>query len=259
MNQNQPIRQAPAAAKAKAGRQGEKGFSAVALIIIVGILVFAGAFGVRYFTKKTDETANWETYVNTKFGYTLQYPPPSKNLAFEDGFVGLNYKSFIAQGGKLTYEQFYEKEIEETEEIKISIPEQNVANSHFDVFVISADSLTEAQAKQSTTQILDAYAEQIWAFNKERNKENQYAPTDRLVTDLKRVSLDGRPAYSFSASWGFAVPFPRGGYRGYIFEKSDNVHNFIITIDDQKNVFILDFSDGYKTTEQILGTFKFTK
>lgn len=237
----------------------KKGFSAAALIIIVGILVFAGAFGVRYFTKKADETANWKTYANTKFGYTLQYPPPKENLSFEDGFVGLGYQSFIGQGGKLTYEQFYEKIREETEEIQIFIPEQNVALSHFEVLVISADHLTEVQAKQSTTQILDAYAQQIWAFNKERNKENQYVPTDRLVTDLKRVSLDSRSAYSFSASWGFAVPFPRGGYRGYIFEQSDNVHNFIITIDDQKNVFILDFSDGYKTAEQILRTFKFTK
>lgn len=35
-----------------------KGFSAVALIIIVGVLVFAGALGVRYLTQKSeDETA----------------------------------------------------------------------------------------------------------------------------------------------------------------------------------------------------------
>lgn len=40
--------------------KNEKGFSVVALIIIVGILVFAGAFGIRYFTKKADETANWK-------------------------------------------------------------------------------------------------------------------------------------------------------------------------------------------------------
>lgn len=52
----------------------QKGFSVIVLIIIAGILVFAGAFGVRYFTKKADETANWKTYKNDELGIEFKYP-----------------------------------------------------------------------------------------------------------------------------------------------------------------------------------------
>lgn len=68
--------------------QTQKGFSAIALIIIVGILVFVGAFGVRYFTKKADETAGWKIYKNEKFGFTLKYPPQWESVHAGDVITG---------------------------------------------------------------------------------------------------------------------------------------------------------------------------
>ena len=83
----------------------QKGFSAATLIIVVGILVFAGAVGVRYLTKKApDETANWKTYQNENFGFEFRYPSAGWHLQEKANTPGtLQHEfaiEFISETGK---------------------------------------------------------------------------------------------------------------------------------------------------------------
>lgn len=88
-----------------------KGFSAVVLIIIVGVLVFAGAFGVRYLFKEKpqqpiteDETANWKTYRNNQIGFEFKYPPAEWRLQEKENIPGILPHEFsidfISETGK---------------------------------------------------------------------------------------------------------------------------------------------------------------
>lgn len=66
-------------------RQAQKGF--IPIVILVAAVVFAGVVGATYYLSSSkkpersaspvqeDQYANWQEYVNPKYGYSIKYPP----------------------------------------------------------------------------------------------------------------------------------------------------------------------------------------
>jgi len=53
----------------------QSGFVLPMAILIVIVLIVAGGVGYYFYKISVDETANWKTYVNEKYGYSFKYPP----------------------------------------------------------------------------------------------------------------------------------------------------------------------------------------
>jgi hypothetical protein len=81
----------------------QKGFAPILIVVLIALVVGGGAYYLG--TKKSslptfssskipstifDETANWKTYTNTKFGYSLKYPADKFTDCSEEDVFMLN-------------------------------------------------------------------------------------------------------------------------------------------------------------------------
>jgi len=132
------------------------------VVVILTLIFFITACSKSQSIEPQDETANWKTYRNEKYGFVVKYPPSI--ASFEDAFsIELASNLYICplRGGGKGYILLTDKEFEQGVEIvkgagncqKISFEEylQNYYGTHF----INMD-------KINTSQALPIYAVKYW-------------------------------------------------------------------------------------------------
>ena len=66
------------------------------LIFVIIILIIAGTLGFWWWQKKSDPTANWQTYRNEKYGFELKYPEGFSYSESYPEFVSFDKKEIIS-------------------------------------------------------------------------------------------------------------------------------------------------------------------
>lgn len=175
------------------------------------------------FTKSTaiyDETANWKTYTNSKYGFEFKYPAEYK-------IIGNEMSILVTSTGALTVLA-------------------NGQSEGFDVYRVRSDDIAWFST-QSMALDLKSFTEKSWQINK--SDSNPYISKE--VGSIVETKVAGRKAYQFSLSGSFTSE--NGG--GFVLKQK---HIFIFTEDLKGNKFVLWMPAGNQTNDKILATFEFT-
>lgn len=211
-------------------------YKVILLVSIFLALVLFGAIAVMSKTKTqtskpaaqtvtpsptpTDETANWKTYTNSQYGYSIKYP---SNYRI--------YTSGIVQ--------------EATRSSEIGISNLKDENS---VLTIHVD-----EKKHSSIENMNL--SQIAEVNYVSNVSN-HNYIKQIIAPLKLTSLDGQPAYTYTLiAAGYS-----GKWRGFPVGAINNFRKITTLETEKDGLyFTLVFPSDDPNLNQILSTFKFTQ
>jgi len=177
---------------------------------------------------KDNETADWKTYENTKYKYSLKYPN--------------NY--IVSANAPVST-------VKETSDLSIDGANNLWDSQLFNVEVRDLDFYKKYNAPSD----LKSYVEKVWQMNKDDKVEN------KKVTNIVEKTIAGLKAYSFTTSYtyksisgGYMIPDSQNTYSGtevrYYLENGN--YRYEIHFFNNK-------TDNLKLSEAILSTFQFTK
>ena len=177
-----------------------------------------------------EQTAGWKTYTNTKYGYSIKYPPN-----FEAGEGGMA-SGFIESAGAIT---LYDKDAEEP---------QFAPRLSINILTLGGGTL-EARVQKHFTAVA-AYSLSEEAKKNFKTEHGIDFVDNSVLSRVSRTLFRGRTAYEYSIRGG--VVFDGIGEYMTPIEK----HKYIWVSDN--STYLIYLSDD-PITNQILSTFKFTE
>lgn len=172
-------------------------------------------------TPKADETANWKTYTNTQWLYSLKYPPAYNVIGENMGSAEENLDVLIASAESMKTSTGY-----------LSYP------------------FLRVQVTSGVTAGLDIYANSSYNFNNKNNKIN---------TNLEKFTNGNLIGWKYDFSGKSFFTTNNGGKTdgksGFVINYSGKIK--VIFLQNMDNIYVIWLADA-DPFNQILSTFKFT-
>lgn len=175
--------------------------------------------------KEKDPTANWKTYTNSKYEYSLKYPDSLVVKTGGYGLTSVDEESRIIVG---------DKEIKDYYEGRLTVRAQNQTTCQNDV-----------QELKLLKGDLKSFAEWRWKLNKEDKNSNT---SNKTVGELTETTIDGQKAYQFTINRSWVDDC--GG-------ESMDKDGLVVFVENKGVFFTIRTPLGSKLYQQILSTFKF--
>ena len=193
------------------------------MCIAVFVVVSMGGYYAARYLDTHFGTGGWKTYTNTKYGYTLKYPPD---------------ESVSIVGG--------ESALPPIEELDNPVIGEFMGMPTFGIDAYTSSPSYRQLADLSLRDLAEAIREY------QVNDKNPYEPNKR-TGDLFKITFAGDIAYSFTQTDGFTGPTG-----GYVLMPMGSPFNYIFVENRSGIKLMIRYLISDKDAEKIADSFKFT-